>query len=113
MKMDYENCGDFDKGKLRAYTAMWEDKVHINWCFYDIKNRKRYRVSAVTLEEWPELVEVKPLMSLEHVEAVELVTRLWDAGIRPAHARDINPEVAAIKYHLEDMRKLCFNTITE
>lgn len=30
----------------------------------------------------------------------------WDLGIRPAQAKDMTAEVAAVRYHLEDMRRL-------
>lgn len=30
----------------------------------------------------------------------------WEIGIRPAGAKDMTSEVAAVRYHLEDMRRL-------
>jgi hypothetical protein len=30
----------------------------------------------------------------------------WEIGIRPSQAKDMTSEVAAVRYHLEDMRKL-------
>ena len=34
----------------------------------------------------------------------------WDMGIRPAHAQDSTNELSAVRYHLEDMRKLVLET---
>jgi hypothetical protein len=38
----------------------------------------------------------------------EIVDQAWDMGIRPRYAKETVPEVTAIKYHLEDMRRLVF-----
>lgn len=46
-----------------------------------------------------------PTMSLSYEEAAELMTELWGAGIRPSGVGS-SGELAATKYHLEDMRKL-------
>jgi len=32
----------------------------------------------------------------------------WDEGVRPSQSRDMTNEVAAVRYHLEDMRRLAF-----
>jgi hypothetical protein len=37
----------------------------------------------------------------------------WDAGIRPSQVKDMTSEVAAVRFHLEDMRKLVFSPMVE
>lgn len=37
-----------------------------------------------------------------------LVDQAWDMGIRPRFAQETTPEVNAVKYHLEDMRRIVF-----
>lgn len=34
----------------------------------------------------------------------------WDMGLRPAQAKDRSDELASVRYHLEDMRKLAFES---
>lgn len=46
-----------------------------------------------------------PTFSLYREEAQVLMDRLWDLGFRPQRS---SGEIKAIKYHLEDMRKLVF-----
>jgi len=48
-------------------------------------------------------------MLIERAAAERLMTELWKVGIRPQGENVERPgEVAAIKYHLEDMRTLVF-----
>lgn len=50
---------------------------------------------------------IEPSVTLSLEDAVSLMTELWNAGIRPAEVGTTG-ELAALKYHLEDMRKLVF-----
>lgn len=34
----------------------------------------------------------------------------WDMGLRPTQAKDRSDELASVRYHLEDMRKLAFES---
>jgi hypothetical protein len=40
-----------------------------------------------------------------------IVDQAWDMGIRPRYARETTPEINAIKYHLEDVRRLAFKRV--
>lgn len=48
-------------------------------------------------------------LQLSIEEATVLMNELWNAGVRP---RDVGSpgELSAVKFHLEDMRKLVFET---
>lgn len=37
----------------------------------------------------------------------------WEQGLRPTGFTDIKNETTAIKYHLEDMRKIAFNQLEQ
>jgi len=50
----------------------------------------------------------EPMFSLPPEEAQKLMNELWKAGIRPHNGEGTNSQTEAIKYHLEDMRKLVF-----
>jgi hypothetical protein len=55
--------------------------------------------------------DFRPTMDLTAKEAQSMMSALWGAGVRPQQlAADPRAEVAAIKYHLEDMRRLAFGT---
>lgn len=49
-----------------------------------------------------------PHMRFNKGEAQNLLNALWDAGIRPI-VESTTGQIAAISYHLEDMRKLAFS----
>ena len=51
----------------------------------------------------------EPLVNLQREEAQQLMDELWNAGIRPIGAAGSAGQLDAVKYHLEDMRKMVFN----
>lgn len=51
---------------------------------------------------------IDPLLSLEREEAQQLMDELWNAGVRPIGAAGSAGQLDAVKYHLEDMRKMVF-----
>lgn len=48
----------------------------------------------------------EPFIRLKRDEAQQLMDELWNAGVRPVGAAGSMGQLEAIKYHLEDMRKL-------
>ena len=52
--------------------------------------------------------QVPVCMELSYEDASQLMTELWDSGVRP-QAVGTTGELQAVKYHLEDMRKLVFS----
>lgn len=51
---------------------------------------------------------IQPFLSLTREEAQELVNELYSVGIQPSQLRGSTGQLAAVHYHLEDMRKLVF-----
>jgi len=51
---------------------------------------------------------VKPTFSLSDRKAQELFNELWNLGFRPVDGTGNGGHLEALKYHLEDMRKLVF-----
>jgi len=47
-----------------------------------------------------------PLVDMNIREAQKLMDQLWECGLRPARAMGSMGQLEAVKYHLEDMRKL-------
>lgn len=50
---------------------------------------------------------VPPLLGLREEEAQNLLEELWATGLRPKEVGTAG-QLASVKYHLEDMRKLVF-----
>ena len=53
-------------------------------------------------------ISTEPPIMLKEQEAQELMDQLYAIGIRPAGARGSLGQLDAVKYHLEDLRKLVF-----
>jgi hypothetical protein len=51
---------------------------------------------------------VPPMMDLSSDDCQILFNQLWQAGFRPKDGSGNIGHIAAIQYHLEDMRKLVF-----
>lgn len=50
----------------------------------------------------------EPTMNIQETEAQVLMDDLWAAGLRPTEGSGSAGAIAAVKFHLEDMRKLVF-----
>lgn len=65
-------------------------------------------VQSVTFEPHDDLsLLVKPTMQLHVNEVQALMDALWMEGVRPAEQGTAG-QLAAVSYHLEDMRRLVF-----
>lgn len=51
---------------------------------------------------------IPPLLQLKEAEAQHLADALYEAGIRPSQAAGSAGQLAAVQFHLEDMRSLVF-----
>ncbi len=51
---------------------------------------------------------MEPTFSLDDAGTQRLFDQLWDMGFRPADGTGNSGHIAALKYHLEDLRKLVF-----
>lgn len=73
--------------------------------FHRARDGKESVACPLTMEAYTTDILMHPLLSLSPEEAEALITELWNAGVRPAGVGS-SGELAAVKYHLEDMRKL-------
>jgi len=65
-------------------------------------------VKVLTFEQMQDGEFVKPTFSLSDRKAQELFNELWNLGFRPVDGTGNGGHLEALKYHLEDMRKLVF-----
>ncbi len=53
-----------------------------------------------------------PFLTLELEQAQELIDRMYAAGLRPSAAAGSAGQLDAVKYHLEDMRKIAMRSLS-
>ncbi len=56
---------------------------------------------------------IPPLLQLKEAEAQHLADALYEAGIRPSQAAGSAGQLAAVQFHLEDMRSLVFKRVNK
>ena len=105
---------EVEKLELRARLA--------HRCFDEIEiiaiSRKGSETSVIKAmsNKHAELTKVVPgeqlpaFVVLDKHNAQILMNDLWDCGLRPSEGSGSAGAMAAVKYHLEDMRKLVFRT---
>lgn len=96
-----------EEWKVSAQREIWSDAVSIR---LGIKQDDgRFAVAEPLTMRVIELgALVKPCVDLPFSAAQQLMDELWQAGCRPSQSIGSTGQVEAIKYHLEDMRKLVF-----
>lgn len=89
--------------------------VHKNYAYdgYDVYIRRKehdtanvYIASNIVFTSMNMAAVRNPAITLTEADAFNLMNELWNAGIRPAGAQGSIGQLAAVQYHLEDMRKL-------
>lgn len=65
-------------------------------------------LNQMTWTVQPEGFVVQPAAVFEKQDMQNLFNKLWELGFRPKDGAGNSGHVAAIQYHLEDMRKLVF-----
>lgn len=74
-------------------------------------NREHSQVAqAIVMKEHVAGLRMDPFIQLNQTEAQILIDSLYDAGLRPSQST-VKKDEEAIKYHLEDMRKLVFGKL--
>lgn len=59
----------------------------------------------------PPVLNLMPPILLSDDEAEDLMTALWDAGVRPRSGEGHTSHIQALSKHLEDMRKIAFHQL--
>lgn len=70
-------------------------------------------VQGLSIIENVEGMAIPSLFTLDKLQLQELMNELWNLGIRPSNGAGDNNAFEAVKYHLEDMRRLVFDPMTE
>lgn len=62
----------------------------------------------IVMERIPSGAFVEPCLRIPFEDAQALIDELWQAGLRPSQSLGSVGQIDAVKYHLEDMRRLVF-----
>jgi hypothetical protein len=94
--------------KFRVSKEEWNGTVGIRMA--NFSGRKICEATNITFEERDEgtISHSPPFISLSDDEAQELVNQLYAVGWYPTQAAGSAGQLDAVKFHLEDMRKLVF-----
>lgn len=94
----------FIETRFRAERRLWNDDIAIS----GIQKTKTetFRLTPVPMELHKHGELIEPFMVLQPEQAQSLIDALYDAGLRPSQAAGSSGQLEAVKYHLEDMRKL-------
>jgi len=99
-----------DRFTVRARLANWMDTIEfVGW-----EKLPGYAAVAqpVTLktEDDPYSYQIAPMFEMTRENAQKLMDDLWECGLRPSSGVGSVGQLAATEYHLEDMRKLVFES---
>lgn len=95
-----------DQSKVHVEREIWNENISIRLA---TKIGDNLHVAKPVMYERVELgAFIEPCLRLPFETAQKLMNELWHAGVRPAQSIGTEGQTSAIKYHLEDMRRLVF-----
>jgi len=98
------------KKEIAIQKTIWNP--HYEIAIFVQENGKDFIALPLTLEEYKEGVEVTQTVAFSKEELQEFFNELWKLGFRPNDGTGNSGHVEAIKYHLEDMRKIAFKEVS-
>lgn len=96
--------------RVHVERPIWKDGVDVH--IYERTDEKIYvHVFTVTRKEYGrhDLISEPSSLPMTDELAQQLMDGLWRVGVRPRNGESSMAHVDAMKYHLEDMRRLVFN----
>lgn len=100
-----------DSLEIRFHDSPWNDCYEI--AFFSKEFGKMFISDPLTMKEHAKHAMITPTARLSRNSMQGLFNELWKSGFRPKDGTGNSGHVEALKYHLEDMRKLIFNVSTE
>lgn len=97
---------------FRAATDIyWGDGVRVLAAHLDAEGRLHAVAQPVQFtmqKREPHAPIIEPTFQFTADEAKNLMTALWEAGVRPANAPNASGEINRLEAHLADLQKLAF-----
>lgn len=91
--------------EIRAYR---NPAQAFNIELYGFNRDHSHAATAIVMKEHVNGMRMDPFITLNMEEAQLLMDSLYDAGLRPSQST-VKLDVASMKNHLEDMRRIVFN----
>lgn len=100
---------ELDRWKFSAQREIWSNDIALR---IGVKQHDgQFSVAKPLVMERIELgAFAEPCMRIPFDHAQELIDELWQAGLRPSQSLGSVGQIDAVKYHLEDMRRLVFES---
>lgn len=95
--------------KWHAEYQLWSDSFALRLIDKREDGTTAVATNVVMEEREPGSAYIAPLLAMTKQEAQSLFDVLWAEGFRPMDGTGNGGHIEALKYHLEDMRKLVFN----
>lgn len=107
----------FNEIKAKVDYTVWDDSCAL-YFRVNTPYGKNYRLELNFVEYEPpakrEDFEIKPSGIANTTQVLQaILDACWGYGLRPTGFKSIADETSAIKYHLEDMRRLVFKDATK
>lgn len=100
-----------DALKAHAMPAPWWGGIEV--LLYSPKDGKRYGrivTNFIVTDDVPDGAVIEPSFRMDTADAQSLMDELWQCGIRPSSGAGSAGQLAATQAHLEDMRRLVFES---
>jgi hypothetical protein len=93
--------------KFGVQRDIWSDNVIVR-IGYPSENGMFYVARPIEMEQIELGSLTSPCLSMSIEEAQHFMDEMWNAGVRPSQSIGTAGQIDAVKYHLEDMRRLVF-----
>jgi hypothetical protein len=93
--------------RFYARKEPWSDNIELRG--FQTVMRETFVFINVEMKHHTQGEVTSPFMSLQPEEGQQLIDELYAVGLRPSQERGSAGQLDAVKFHLEDMRKLVFN----
>ena len=92
--------------KISAELQQWSDCIGIR--LGEARDGVLHSAKKIEFAPVPENLYVDPCINLRITDAQLLMDELWRCGLRPSEGTGSAGALAAVQYHLEDMRRIAF-----
>jgi hypothetical protein len=106
-KEDIMLNGDRLERELMARRENWNDGISIYMRQITVGDGTMVAAPVSMVKHGTRLM-YEPMLVLDVQLSQKLMDELWQCGVRPSEGSGSAGQLAAVKYHLEDMRNLVF-----
>lgn len=95
---------------IKLQSSDWENEIRMALIYQDDTGAISYaKPFSVMIVKKTDEDPIEPCWIMPKSTATQFFNEFWRLGFRPSTLADPASQVAAIQYHLEDMRRLVFD----